>query len=195
MDKPWLSQKSNNRTPLGFRSGKPFLPIIPRPVYLAPDPDACPFGWWVHRVAARCCFFVLSLTGPHRGRPGPQMLANELPSWVWLREVSTVSLVQEVTKVCESPATSVVLFAKLPSPPNCPASHRSPRPRCKKAGSGRILGIGLDGNHYLHFFLLIFQPVEGRFVLANPRKKAVHLSPSVIYFALLLIITPLHRFL
>ena len=29
MDRLWLAQKSNNKTPLGFRSGRPFLPITP----------------------------------------------------------------------------------------------------------------------------------------------------------------------
>jgi len=35
MDSPWRAQKSNNRTPLWFRSGGPFLPITPFQVSLS----------------------------------------------------------------------------------------------------------------------------------------------------------------
>ena len=35
IDRPWLEQKSNNRTPLGFRSGKPFFPITSLQVSLS----------------------------------------------------------------------------------------------------------------------------------------------------------------
>jgi len=37
-------------------------------------------------VAALSHFFGLSPTRPHKRRPGHQMLADELPSWVWLRD-------------------------------------------------------------------------------------------------------------
>lgn len=57
----------------------PGTPVWPVPWSTQPEPNAYPCGYWVHRVAAPCCFFRLSQTWPHGLRPGPPDARRDVP--------------------------------------------------------------------------------------------------------------------
>ena len=66
MDKLWLAQKSSNRTPLGFRSGRPFLSITPLQVTLS-------LPMWALKSPSR----TMAMRGSERSIPNPKAQGGE----------------------------------------------------------------------------------------------------------------------